>query len=231
MIPPEYALVIGVFVFYLYDALISFYGNEILLEGAGSHWKVISRTGWLAGGRYLHVPNPLAPYRMVFKGAWPVAPLPQVPAFSRKRAKVFARSMAPLQWLTALLAVQLLLGLPLLVLLERRDLLVGLAGTIYLSAALAASALFYRRRAFGLSKRACWSIAFDLMCCPPFAINAVRKVSLKRPARDLVVFAQASPDPSLSAQLVRATSEREVMLDGPCEPIQDKNTYEATPND
>lgn len=230
MILPQHALVIGVFAFYLYDALMSFYGDEILLEGAGSRWNVIARTGWLASGRYLHIPSPFAPYRMIFKGTWPATTGSDIPTFARRRASVFLSAIAPLQWLSALLAVQLLVALPLFVAFRRQDWLVLLAATVYLSALLAAATVFYRRRAFGLSRRACWAIAFDLVSCPPFAINAVRKICLRQPASDFGAFIHSTPG-GMTRQLARASSERACLLALDGDDEQGTKTREPAPHD
>ncbi|HVJ39242.1 MAG TPA: hypothetical protein VM687_15760, partial [Stenotrophomonas sp.] len=53
------------------------------------------------------------------------------------------------------------------------------------------------RAALGLDRRALLSLAVDTLACPPFALNVVRKISLRHASRmDGLAFAAATLQPA-----------------------------------
>lgn len=188
------ALVVGL---YLYDSALLMYSNEAVLIPTG-------KDRWLAGfgsnkitfkGKELFLPNPLLPTRPLFKLAWEFDILaPSLNHTWNLARKAFAR-FAPPVWG---LAVSTFLLLPFALFGRLGDLIILLAfALIYLHVFLIIMLLWFERAKFDITARGCAVIALDLLICPPFALNIVRRLSLKLPVHEDFISAARrlqSPD-------------------------------------
>jgi hypothetical protein len=69
--------------------------------------------------------------------------------------------------------------------------------------------VFLRRDALELRPRAFWSLAFDVLACAPFAVNMVRKLSLRRGLQgDPIDFAAREFDAATREELARLIGRR-----------------------
>lgn len=174
----EVLLVIGIVAFYAQDAMLLLYHDELVFERIARRWRP-SPGGSQWQGRFLFVPNLLAPWRPLLRGAIPGAP-PATPEASSLEPVL--KALRPLQVGVTLLAVLLLVGVPALLWRYPHPLaLLALTAAIYLVALLLVISLWRRRDAFGLDRRTAAWMAFESVACPPHAINLVRKLGLRQP--------------------------------------------------
>ena len=177
----EVLIVIGLFGFYLYDAIVLLRPREMVLACTGRRYALSSPYPYLTvRHRIPWMPNPLRPDRMLFRLTWS-----DDGTGNRGQSLADAQALvAPLGGLriaTLLAAVALLIALPWLALTFGIGLyfLYGIAAAYALIVAMLA--LTWRdRAALGLSTRDLMALAFDALACPPFAINLVRKLGLRR---------------------------------------------------
>jgi len=174
---------------YAWDSAQLLYANEGLLAPRGRDgWALHLGSTLRLAGRELYVPSPLTLHRPLFRLAWRFeAPAGGDPRWSERRAAY--RPLAPLVWAMAA-ALFVLLPLGMWVALAIPMLLAALA-LLYLAivAALAWTAL--RAPSLGIAPRRLAALAFELLVCPPFALNLVRRLSLELPVdEDLVAAAR-----------------------------------------
>ncbi len=190
------ALALGL---YLYDSALLLYSNEAVLVCA-------RHNRWLAGfgsnrttlrGRQLYLPNPLTPTRPVYRLSWTLEATADLPAHSAPPAadtaavaplavnpggdwtanRPLLRRLAPLVWS---LAAALFIALPVALYGRLGDWLIVCAfGLVYTNLVVMLALLWLVRKRFNLTGRAFAQLAFDLVLCPPFALNLVRKLSLQ----------------------------------------------------
>jgi len=174
----EVLLVIGIIAFYAQDAMLLLYHDELVFERVAGRWRP-SPGGSQWKGRFLFVPNLLAPWRPLLRGAFPDTPSATPDASSLDPV---LEALRPLQAGVSLLAVLLLVGVPVLLWRLPHPLaLLALTAAIYLVALLQAASLWRSRDAFGLDRRTTAWLAFESVACPPHAINLVRKLGLRQP--------------------------------------------------
>lgn len=164
---------------YLYDSAMLLYANEAVLMPA-------ARQTWRAGfgsdkttfrGKELLLPNPLLPARPVFRLAWDFERSVEAAGGDWTAARGVLARLAPPVWS---LAVVMFAVLPLALFGRFGDLAV-LAGflLVYLNLLWLIASLWRGRVALGLSNRACMLVALDLLVCPPFAVNLIRRLALR----------------------------------------------------
>ena len=194
MTPTELWLPIGAAAFYLYDSCCLLWHNELMFTRARARWLVHGGSELRLSGRRLYLPNPLLPLRPQFQVQWSLADTRAEPA----------ESCAPL--LQALVPIGVINQLQLLLLLALPAISWTLGASIVLLAlfalfyllTLAALVLVWRRRsACGIQTRAFWLLALDVLACAPFAVNMVRKISMRHGiAGNPLLFAAANFDPA-----------------------------------
>lgn len=174
----EVLLPLGAIGFYLLDAAILLYGNELVLEWRRGRWR--SSTGFamqLAGRRPL-LPQPLAPHGLLFRVRWDRRAAPDGTAFD---VSGFAARLAPVRAIVTVQAWMLFLALPALSIGYGAGLpLLLLFVAFYLATLASLSLLLARRRDLGLTAGQWAWLALEALMCAPFAINLVRKASLAR---------------------------------------------------
>lgn len=175
----EVLLIIGVVGFYLYDSAILIFSNELIFIESYGRWTVtLPSSRWRIMGKLLYFPNPFTPHNLIFRTSWSTAYNPSNPELEG----IF-KLLAPMSYLRLLvliLIVLLTVVLPIVILrlgtgIEFLKVLFLIYYTIF-------NMLFYvyiKRINLGLNKKAFATLAFDALACPPFAINLIRKISLR----------------------------------------------------
>lgn len=202
----EILLVLGALAFYLQDSCALLYADELMLERTGSGWRVHSGATVLIAGRRPFVPNPLAPHRPLMR-----ATLKQLLGDGPPGRSHLAHHLNALAPFRAASIALLLLFFPVLPLVlyffGTGAELLGWLVAVYLVVARIAASLFQRQRVLQLSKRDCAALAFECACCPPLAINIVRKLTLRVVPMPLAAY-PASSSPCSRPALLTAAGER-----------------------
>ena len=208
IVRPEIALVLGAIAFYLYDAALLLYADEVLFFHGRRGWRAWPGPGFMLGGRFLCLPRPFAPATPVFRHGWS-QPAPCRPG-RRPPMAPFLRALRPLQYGSALLAALLFVALPACVLWWRDPrATLALAVALYGTALAVTAYLVRRRRVLGLHGRSLALLALDTLACPPFAVNVARRVALLRgPGREARRFAQRVLPPEACAAAGAAVAAR-----------------------
>lgn len=209
------ALVCAAIALHAHDASLLLYRDEVVFSHGRRGWHATLGSGFTLGGRYLAMAGAWTPALPAFRACWsddatrtaPRAPMPAL-----------LRALRPLQWASRVLALLLFVGMPLGLWLHAGHawmlaLVVALYGTAFAGVAW----IWRRRRVFGLDRKGFASIAFDVIACPPFAVNVVRKLTLRlglpRPAE---AFAREVLSPSECTTMMRDAYARmhPVAIDG-----------------
>jgi len=187
MLPFEVALPVGAIAFYVYDCGMLLFDNELLLVAQTGRWRVTGGGRTVIFGKRICVPAPLAPWALVFRTYWsendkrddlPVAwPPPSL-----------VLALRPVMLICGALLLLLLVVLPVVSLRFGTGLaLLGVFGLYYILMLGALVIVYVRRRLLGLDRKSFWLLAIDVLACAPFAINLVRKITLRQatPVRPL----------------------------------------------
>jgi hypothetical protein len=205
MTPTELWLPIGAAAFYLYDSCSLLWQNELVFT-RGRRWLVQGGTELRLAGRRVFLPNPLLPMRPQFQVQWNV---------SESRTQEAASPAALLQALRPIgilnqLQLLILLALPLVSWTEGAGLVMLAMFLLFYICTLLALTLAWRRRvACSLSTRHFWLIVLDAVACAPFAVNLVRKISMRHGiAGDPLRFAARNLDPAACDELRQMVAAR-----------------------
>ena len=192
---------------YLQDTLLLLYDNEGVLERRGArgyrvHFGVL---GFHLAGRNPFMPNPLTPWRVLFRCAWHVdASPPQHSLPSSVTPESAQAALQGLYWGMAPIAAGLFVGLP-------ACLYLGLGWVpflcvvwvMYAGALVMLVGLWRQRARLGLRHSALIGLTFESLVCLPCALNLPRKVSSRLSmSEDLLDAARARLSES---ELRRAT--------------------------
>lgn len=206
----EVLLVLGILGFYLYDSAMLLYFNELVLTESYGRWSFAcpsSRWGLMQKLPYL--PNPLAPDDPLFRVTWStdVSPLDTAAVAETKR---LIEALGHLRYLSVALLFLMLAGIPLVMFrLGTGVWFFIMLSVIYLTIVSMLVLVFLKRNALGLSGKEFVSLAFDSIACPPFAINLVRKISLRHAIRfNPVEFARQHFEKESFCHLAQAIAGR-----------------------
>lgn len=201
------ALVCGAIALHAYDASLLLFRDEVLFTHGRRGWQATLGSGVTLGGRYLAMAGAWTPALPVFRACWsddatraaPRAPMPAL-----------LRALRPLQWASCVLALLLFVGMPLgLWWHVGHAWMLALVVALYGTAFACVAWIWRHRRVFGLDRKAFASVAFDVVACPPFAVNVVRKLTLRlglpRPAE---AFARDVLPPAECMSLMRDAHAR-----------------------
>ena len=168
------ALILGGIALYAYDASLLLFRDEVVFAHARGRWRATLGSGFVLGGRYLLAPAFLRPGLPMFRAGWSDRGHRGAPL------RVVLRALAPLQWASRLLALLLFVALPVALVLHARPAwMLALVVAVY-GTAIACVAWAWRcREVFGLDRRSLAALAFDVVACPPFAVNVVQKLTLR----------------------------------------------------
>ena len=166
---------------YVYDALLLLRPGEFVLARAGGGWQAaFGSLGWRLAGREPCVPNLAAPWQTLVRARWSLDDLettagtpPPVRAWRVDTTTQVAVSV--LLWLIfgAFPVCLFVLSMPVVTLL--------VVAAIYATCLTTVLSLRRQWPALGLSPAAFRSLCFECLSCPPFCINAVRRVGLMQP--------------------------------------------------
>lgn len=185
-LPMEVLLVGAVVALYLQDAALLLHYDEVALVRTARGWRA-SAGGIEARDRRLFVPDFFRPAQPLFRASWLSDPLQASPAtktFHFMHALSVFRRPLRLLWLCLFVALPLLLW-------RRPDplWLLTLTAMVYGITAWLCLRVWRFRRVLELDRRQALSLTFELLCCPPHALNLVRRLSLRRGLREDAVDA------------------------------------------
>lgn len=179
-LPFEVALPLGAIAFYLYDCALRLSSNELVFVRAGRAWKVDGGYELFVFGKRLSLPALLSPRALIVRVAW--SENDNRPAATEWPASSLVQALRPVQVICTALHLMLLVLLPLFsVALGAGLLLLGLFAAFYLLTLTALVVIYLRKDALGLDMKSYWALAADVVLCPPFAVNIVRKISSRWP--------------------------------------------------
>lgn len=179
-LPMEVLLVAGVIALYLQDSAMLLHYDEVVLTRDPSRWHATAGSAMEFRGRRLFVPDAWRPARAAFRTSW----LQADNAHNERQRTQLGHFIAGL---TAVrhgchgLGALLLVALPVLLWVFPHPLaLLALTMLVYATTAWLAWRVWRFRRVFELQPREALTMGFELLCCPPHAINLVRRLSLRR---------------------------------------------------
>jgi hypothetical protein len=207
----EWLLVAGIAAFYLQDAAVLLHYDEFVVGGSGRRWRLdTGSTEW--SGRYLWLPNPLAPHAAWFRGAWPGGAAGDSAADRVTAMQTYLAALAPFRAGTLGLASVLLVAVPLLIWRFPHPLaLLAALGVAYGILVALVVLLWRRREALGVSAQAARWLAVECLACPPHAINLVRKLTLRHGPAHAAAVAANWADPPGRDRLARVMSQRQAL--------------------
>jgi hypothetical protein len=179
--PTEFAIWVVAFLLYAYDAARLLGPRELLLveAGGGRLAPVIGDNPFTAGGRTLAFGPLHLPHRGSFLASWGRTwshgdgAQATLDAVTRLRA-----SLGPVRVLAVLAALLLFVLGPALTLPFGPDAaVVGVAAGLYPTVVAAIVTLWWRRQRFGLAARRTLWLSFEILVCPAFLPNLVRKLT------------------------------------------------------
>jgi hypothetical protein len=204
-------LTLGIVGFYLFDSTMLLYVNELVFVEKNEKW-VFGRpgSGWEMLGKNLYVPNPLTPDYPLFRTCWVLSSAPNEHQEDVEILRQFINEIKPLRYMTLSLFVLLLIGLPIVLFGFGTGLaLLLLLGVIYCTISVMLALIYRKRERLGLPVKTFAKLAFDSLACAPFALNLVRKITLRRSLLgDPICFAHQVLDAGAFAQLVQALCDR-----------------------
>lgn len=174
----EALVILVALAFYLYDSLMLLASNEAVLElGFNGSWSAaFGSNRWKIGGKEPYLPNALLPHLQTYRLTWTMSVGDEIQSETD--------SLRPAQELFRLIPFVYVSALCMFVLVP-----IGFfanMGIFFLAAAIvlmylnnlvALVILWYMRTAFNLTNSQFFSLAFECIACPPFAINLIRKLS------------------------------------------------------
>lgn len=190
----EALLIIGLFGFYLYDSAMLLYFNEVAFIEMGGRWDFSSPLSrWRIFGKIPLIPNLFTPYKSIFRFAWST----NKEVFEREKTVInsdFLNALNPIRYLVVAQLIALLVVIPLIIFqLGTNSIFLFALGAVYLISSLMVAVTCYKRSALRLSSKELLQISFDVIACPPFSINLVRKLSLTQNVKmDAVHFGLAN---------------------------------------
>lgn len=204
----QWWLMAGIAGLYLYDSALLLFHNEIVLEVRRDGYHVSGGMAMEFRHRRLFLPNPLCPQRSLTRMAWRVDDPAEQTAqrLHGQRVRLALSMIAPWTWL---LLGLFFVGLPATLWLGREQLLLGWLVLTYFAILVMLGRIWRYRKALNLTGRAVAALAFDGLLCAPFAINMVRKLSLRQPHRaNLRAVAEGVLSPAENAALCKILRDR-----------------------
>jgi hypothetical protein len=176
MSPVEFWLPLGAAAFYLYDAALLLWQNELVYT-RGQHWLVDGGSQIRLGARRLFLPNPLLPQRPQFLVRWSGND-PRASDADAQVPQALLEALRPIGLLN-LAQLALLIALPIALWIDGAGIAaLAVFALFYLLSSVAVVLMFRRRAALGLSLRQCWMQTLDAIACAPFAVNLTRRIAL-----------------------------------------------------
>lgn len=209
MLSFEVLLPVGAAAFYLLDSMMLLYGNELAVERRDGSWTASLGSPLQFAARRVFIPNPFLPGALLFRLVWD-ADERTGNTGGAVDTVALRRELRVLRLIVQAQAVLLLFVLPpVSILLGAGDWLLAVFIAYYALTLLSGAAIVAKRRAYGLTARRAAALAVEALACAPFAVNLVRKISLRR-SRDLawLQVAREQFDPALRARIAADLSIR-----------------------
>jgi hypothetical protein len=176
----ELLLPLGALAFYVYDCGMLLYDDELLLLNAGSRWRIESGSSQFLFRRRLCMPGLLQPWLALYRFGWSDAVTASGQA-AVATAAIGVHGLLPLQVLCTVMLLLLLPVLPVVSLGYGAGWALLAVFVLYYLLILAALTLIWlRRRQWALSARSFAAVALDALACAPFAVNLLRRVTLRQ---------------------------------------------------
>lgn len=194
----EIWLAVAIVGLYLLDSVSLLYANEFVFYLAGNRWKfTTAHQGVQVLRRYLYIPNPLAPYRPLFRAAWSAAAA-EYTVRTLEPCTRYVAVLLPIQLSASVLLGLIILGAPVLLLARGAGTpFLTLVALVYLVIIGMLAYIYVKRDTLALSRGNLAELVIDSILCPPLAINVVRKITLGRALRaDAVAYARSYFDVS-----------------------------------
>jgi hypothetical protein len=177
----EVLLPLGAIAFYLFDAALLLYADELALEQRGQRWVSSVGLRLQVAGRRVYLPHPLRPGALLFHLPWRADATPPPVDESADVVASLDQEVRPLRWIVQAQALLLLIALPpVSIVLGAGRMLLALFVVFYALSLLSSAIVILNRRALGLSGRHCTGLVVEALACAPFAVNMVRKITLRR---------------------------------------------------
>lgn len=206
-------LALGVIGFYLYDSSMLLYANEVVFCYEKGRWRIVQPLPIELSRRRLCVPNPLAPYRPLFRLTWKVGE-PQ--AGPDEQLTAFLSTLRGVQIGVSILSLILAVGIPLILLARHSaNVLLIWMTTAYIGMLVILATVYLHQRPLRLTKTDLKKLAFEALTCVPMGLNMVRKISqLYSQGTRTIPFAAAELDAESKLMLL---NDIEVNLDSSLE--------------
>ncbi len=175
----EQYLIIGLYAFYLYDSLILLAPTECLITKSCGAWSIVVPSVHMEfGGKFIHLLNLFAPAALVFKANFSKNTTESIELESLNSLLI---ELKPIKYTVSVLVVILLVLMPILIVRYGTGVSFLCAALSSYMAIIALSAyIFLKRKCLNLSNRDVASIVFDSLACPPFAINALHRITIRQ---------------------------------------------------
>jgi len=214
----DFAIWLVALALYAFDAARLLSPRELLLveTGGGRLAAVFSAYPFTLGGRILAFAPLTRPHRGVFVApwgrAWSAEPVLRA---TLGWVEALRRTLLPARLLAAAAFVLLFVVGPALTLLLGSDpAVLWTAALVYPTAVAAVGVLWWRRRAFGLTARHAALLSLEVLVCPAFLPNLVRKITTARPveADGAQILLATAADDVKAEFLARLSSRAEELI-------------------
>jgi len=173
-------LLFGVVGFYLYDSIKLVSGNQVFLIKGLSGWRLKLPSDYLRfQSSLVFLPNPACPWTSLYKSDLFCEKSSADSLDNILQINDALRSIKPF---VVLLFIQMLVFLPICVLRYGMGLLtLVVVSSIYGTVFFMVLVIFIKKIQLKLTPKRFMSLLFDCIACPPFALNAIRKITLMLP--------------------------------------------------
>ena len=175
----EVALPLGAIGFYLFDSTMLLYGNELVFIRQRARWDVTGGLDLFLFGKRICMPAWLCPWALLWRVAWKENDTRDAEQCEWPPPDL-VEALHPLRWICTMLLVMLWVLLPAASIVWGAGiLLLALFAVFYATVMVALAIVYAHRKSLRLTGSAFWLLALDVFACPPFAVNLVRKISLR----------------------------------------------------
>ncbi len=174
-------MIIGIIGFYIYDSLNLVFHNQIVFTEASKEWHAIFPSNrFRFASKFIYLANIFMPFQSVFLFSWPTTEK-RPDRIQLNTLNKFLNSLIIFRILSVILWLTLIIIFPPILLMYGTIFnLAALMVVVYLSAIFIVFFLWRFKKRLNLSDKDFFSIALDVLACPPFGINVVRKITLKQ---------------------------------------------------
>jgi hypothetical protein len=206
----ETLLIIGIIGFYLYDSAILAFSNELIFNESYGRWTVtFPKARWRLMGKLLFIPNPFTPDDMIYRASWSTNEKPLQMEDGALICKL-KKSLLYLRIAVIILLVMLVIVFPVVMIKYGTGIeLLEVIVLIYLTIISMLAYTFIKKEDLCLNKKAFFSLALDSLACPPFAINILRKISLRTPlCINSIEFAKQTLHPEVFKSFIESLANK-----------------------